>query len=1066
MVSASQITKFVIKAGYLYRPDNPGRRYEINQLITNIPTCSKLLIGVINSGESDKSLERLDLDFHTHAEAIIQISDLEKLPIPIEGLAQKFEAFLKKIAYLKYGDTDLWHGNETSAGITGTTFKNLCEGIIENKYNVDRSIPCLSIPEPLVNYRGTTRSLLDFTREKLRNAVHYAPEINRKDLIPYSEIVISIYLLTIQDNFEFLSKKYLPHYNYKTKLLDRFKEWDKLYVNIDSEYKAVEEILDFSPELFESNFLDQDDSNLPRTGTIADIFATVKRLTIIGNAGQGKTTSLKFLGYQLVCNSDILPIYYQLKDYDANINLLTQLADEVGLTDGDLVDIANSGNLTFLLDGINEVIKVQDRNSLFKQLTGLLKKFPNVPIAITSRPKDYNIELDLPVFELLPLANSRINELLTKYYSDKGGKLYSILVKVPKLLELCRNPLLLKMFGTIYIKDDIDIPNNKGLLIKGFIHNILNREKAKNYLISPEKLNIYLISLGYHTRVNQLVSFNINQVIDAINRVAMEIDPICDRMTIIDTIIDLNLITKSLNKFSFSHELFQEYFAAEGLLIYPSTEVLQELTNEQHWEYPLIMYSGLTKNRFEFITNLSNHHPLLATECALTSILDESDLRNHLVEINFEQSKNIDNSKIASEALLSLIKLGRSNIVMEAIRFNLKNIGKKAFNNYRDICTEIIKKVDIDFLPTTIDLLLSIDDSFIKMILRGIDYRTENELKSIQPQLEPIVDKINFHKLSHDYMSRLLRLIPDENVTQLRRLFDKLLLKDETKIDPILKNFIEKNSQLSLELIKIALKSKNIRFQADGIHHALKSHLEDYLSEELKISDIYQNMIYRSILTNLDYDWKSYLDGINWIYNDYKKKQKLKELQESINSWIECKVVNVSSKGYISLSIPEHSFVARIYDQEIIDRKQFSKPGQKVILRLTYVNPTRRIILFSQKEKSNINYIKEINKYSQFHRGEIVRCEIFRIVPNYLKVQIEGSIKGSIHISRIDDEFKNDLQSRFKVGQWLFAEIIGIDYLYGPQLSLKKNLEKKQLDQVETDLATKLWDALMKNNGT
>ena len=1060
MISHTQLSEFVEKIGQIYRPDNLGKKYDVRELINDIPTCSKLLIELINSEENDESLERLDKDFHTHLKTIFELSDLEKLPIAIEGLAQKYEAFIKKIAFLKYKNTEIWSGNETSVGLTGTTFKDLCVGIIQNKPNIPESIPKLTLSEPLIKYQGVTRSLLDFTRQKLRNAVHYAPEINRKDLIPYSEIVVLVYLFSVQDNFHFLSQKFLPEFKYKIKLIEHFRKWNELYVELDSKYKSPSEFLELASELNELDWLYENENSIKiHKGSINEVFTTINRLVILGAPGQGKTTLLQFLGYQIASGSDILPIYFPLKEFDHKGNLFEQLAESIGITANELEDLCNLGRVAFLLDGLNEVIFNEGRVILNNQLVQLIRKNLCTPIAISSRPSDYQNELGLPVFELIPLSNERIQEYLRKYYDEQGLLLYQILATSPRLIDLCRNPLLLKILGSIFLCGKVEIPENKGLLIKNFIDTILIREKSKNILITPDKLKCFLKYLGYHTRVEEKVSFDIDNAINIINIAAKEIDPLADRIKIIGSLVDLNLLSRNIDKLSFSHELFQEYFAAEGLKQFASMPEVIQLSDKPHWDQPIIMYSGLIDSRSEFIKILSKSHPLLATDCALTSINEEKELQENLVKINLINATKLESNKIASEAIISLIKLGHSEKATNAIEENFKKIGRKAFSYYQNITHEIITKVDLNHLSTTIEILLSIDVSFTNMILRGIDSRQESELLDIQDQIGTIMDKFDLQRLSTKYLTIFLKLAADSNVELIKKIGLRVIGNYKQIKFPILKIFIDKNLDCSEDLIEAALKSTNINLQSDAILHCIKLGLEKKFYNQLQSNFIYKNEKYKTHLEKVGPDWQSYLDGISWVY----KEIKFKELQDSLNNWILCKVIGINKHGYISLIIIGYPhFCARIYKKEILDKNKF-QPGFEVTLRISYVNINREIVLLSQKSEGNINYLNINQSRKQvFTIGQIVDCVVVtKIVPNYIQVITKSGHNGSIHIRQVSDEYIPDLKCKFQIGQELKVSVLNIDPKYGVQFSIKNLSSHNKKIKQETDISIKLKQALM-----
>jgi hypothetical protein len=225
MISKEQLISFIEKVR-VRKPNNPGQSYQVEDLIPNIPQTVELLYEVVDYN-SLESLNRFKVDFFYHLESIIKVSSFESLPIAIEGLAQKFESFLKKIAFIKYKDKDprYFYGDKYTKGINGTSLGKLCEGILENteKGDIESIIP-LELPDKLFNYKGVNRYFADFVRTELRNKVHYSQEYPRNEIILLSEIVVVLYLLTVQDNREFLSNVFIKESKYLHSISERFKK--------------------------------------------------------------------------------------------------------------------------------------------------------------------------------------------------------------------------------------------------------------------------------------------------------------------------------------------------------------------------------------------------------------------------------------------------------------------------------------------------------------------------------------------------------------------------------------------------------------------------------------------------------------------------------------------------------------------------------------------------------------------------------------------------------------------------------------------------------------------------
>jgi hypothetical protein len=771
-----RLSNFVREIDYLSRPDNPGKVYLIKELLSevSIEDLCYILIQLIEDKENDNSLIRLEDDFKTHLITIIECSSLDNLPIAIEGLAQKYESFLKKIGYLKYQGTDYWSGNAISSGLTGTTLKMLCDGNISNKYGKEDYEP-LKLDNPIINYKGVARSLIDFMRTNLRNAVHYAPNINRKHLIPYSEIVIVIYLLAIQDNIKLLGPRYLSRLALRKKILSTHDSIEKSYVKNKFSENSPENLIQFEPRLKESSGSIKEDGIEKREGTITEIFSKVNQFIIKGIGGLGKTTTLRFFSNHLIKNENITPLFFPLKDFRNGTNLIDQILLESGITLEEFEsDLKYGTKYVFLLDGINEIIDLKKRSELLIELKLLLKKYKSCGTVLSSRKIPELIQLNLPIFNIQALDIEGIVEFVEKNFIELSSTLIPRLNQSERLLRLCSNPLLLQILCTIYHNEDLKITNNEALIIKAFVNNTLERERLKNHKIDIEKLSHYLMDLGYHTRFNASVSFSQYKTIEILSKSSEQISPLDDKIEILELFKDLNFINQTAQGLSFNHELYQEYFAAEGLIYYGTT--LSELQTIDHWRNPILMYSGLADQRHEFISDVATSDTFLAAECLMTSIVDENEIEQDIAEKSIRSMSNSNDISSYSRGVLALLKLKRYVELKENLPTKPKDLGDLVRPRVElegvSIVQTIIRELDSKHLLDFIQVLLDKDISYRNDIVRGLLDRDTDELK---PVIDIILDLVMNTVNSDINTTNLLNLIKLFGVDNVKiRLVDNL----------------------------------------------------------------------------------------------------------------------------------------------------------------------------------------------------------------------------------------------------------------------------------------------------
>lgn len=896
----SRLNKFVQEIEYVSRPDNPGKIYFVKNLFleSSIEDLCFILIQLIEDNENDDSLVRLKDDFKTHLVTIVDSSILENLPIAIEGLAQKYESFLKKIGYLKYKGTEYWSGNDTSAGLTGTTLKLMCEGVLSNKYGKDE-FETLKLNEPLINYKGITRSLVDFMRTTLRNAVHNAPNINRKHLIPYSELVLVNYLSAIQDNIKFLGPRYLSRIALGHQIRNTHEKIEESYVKNKLLENPIENLVRLEPRLTESHDSSKGERIKKREGTITEIFSEVNKFVIKGIGGLGKTTTLRFLSIHLIKNESQTPLFFPLRDYRNGSNLIDQILLDSKITINEFeTDLLSGKKYVFILDGINEIIDLNKRSELLIELKILLKKYKSCGAVLSSRKIPELTQLELPIFNIQPFDYNGIVEYVEKNYPQLSIGLIPSLNKSERLLRLCSNPLLLQILCSIYHYEDLSITNNEALIIKTFVQQSLERERVKNHKVEIQKISHYLMELGYQTRFKASVTFSQSEAIEILSKCSKYISPGDDIIEVLNLLKDVNFINQPAKDYSFNHELYQEYFAAEGLLYHDID--LQNLQTIVHWRNPILMYSGLSKQRNEFINSVAATDTLLAAECIATSIIEENEIERTIVEKSILSMSNINDITHYNNGVLALLKLRRYTELKESFPKRSKDLGDLVRPREEleglSIVQTIIKELDNAHLLEFIQLLLDKDISYRNDIVRGLIERDSDELKPIIESIRDLVMNTGFSDINSKNLLNLLTLfgsqiLEDERLGIIKKqAFDQILRiksfndpaiiialeldlfadisticklienvpenkKNVGTFLPLICNNIYKSDNQKLQLFKSASISKNLLIYLSGcIYVAQNGHTS--AQEYFKTYEVFSNKYLTKIIgqTNRNFD--------------------------------------------------------------------------------------------------------------------------------------------------------------------------------------------------------------------
>jgi hypothetical protein len=1022
-----RVTNFIQGIEYVNRPDNPGKKYFLDDLFSNqsIEDLSFILMNLIDDHENDNSLLRLKDDFNSHLNSIIEWSNLDELPIAIEGLAQKYESFIKKIGYLRYKGTEYWSGNETSAGLTGTTLKLLCEGKVSNNYGEEYAEP-LVLSKPLINYRGVSRSLIDFMRTTLRNAVHYAPTINRKLLIPYSEIVLVNYLLAIQDNIETLGPRYLKRLAHNEKIKRTHSLIQDLYIENKFIEHSIDNSIHFEPKLTESHYSSNDSNSRKREGTISEIFDSVDKFIIKGIGGLGKTTTLRFFSNYLVKTGKITPIYFPLKEYRSGSSLIEQILFGAKINIHEFEsDLKSDNKYVFLLDGINEIINLNKRSDLIIDLNFLFKKYNSCSFIISSRKIPEIQQLALPIFNIQPFGQIGIIEFINKNFPQISQSLIPNLNNSKRLLRTCSNPLLLNILCSIYHNEDLSKTNNEALIIKTFVNKSLERERLKNPHVETAKTLQYLMDLGYYTRNKALVSFSQNDTLKILSNSSQRIGSGDDVIEVISLLKDLNFISESINGFSFNHELYQEYFAAEGLLFYEKN--IKEIEEIDHWRNPILMFSGLTNNRQELINSIAESDPLLAAECVTTSIIEESEIENTIVEKSIHSLVNSNETKQYNKGVLALLRLKKYPELKKSLPNNKRELGglvkPRIDLDGLSIIQTIIRELENDHLLEFIQLLLDKDNSYRNDIIRGLLDRDSEELKPIVGEID-LALRVNLSELNSTNQLNYLNLIGKVNLEfQTLNILKAQTLERIFYVNSVNSSALIIANELGLftDIQYICSTLENIPSDKIGTGHSLPIILDNFYSNETEI-----NMLLKS--ASRSKNLLVYISGCIYAgWNDLKSAQKQFKTYEVFSNKQLNKLIHQKNRNYNKLVS---------------------------VLKLELLKKYGSYSSFKKLIGKSFNFeMQSSNKKNQISLSFLLRNESFI-----------AKWRGKEAIEFIQAE-------KFSKGNSIFLKIKDADYKKGYFIlchsdSIQKPTERKKefkifnLKTKETDLGMKLKEAL------
>lgn len=368
-----------------------------------------------------------------------------------------------------------------------------------------------------------------------------------------------------------------------------------------------------------------------------DSLLKYKRIILLGDPGSGKTYESINLIKDLCMDetySDYIPIFIKLLEYgivyDSIFDYIkSRLAPFwEGIKDEKIKTELNKKKLVIILDGIDEIVDLNNRIKFYSEINDLLSN-TNAYFYITSRVNAYtgNIK-NVHEYKIKDLSQTQIREELVKNN-----------IRIPiqhEYYELFTNPLFLNI-GIEVLKDSNTKFYNKSQLFNAYFEEVCyKRDKEK---LLPERVvkNYFDVlmtigSLAFNTFDKSVLS------ISEFDEFFASQQSEYTALTVYDLFrIDIFKIDSTI---SFAHKQFKEFFAAYYIVktfnIDNDRDIYENLMRGKNWQEVMIFVSGL-------ITDIDEQNVFLdmMLEMNLKTYIHcvkfKNDLSNELMELKHEE---------------------------------------------------------------------------------------------------------------------------------------------------------------------------------------------------------------------------------------------------------------------------------------------------------------------------------------------------------------------------------------------------------------------------------------------
>lgn len=319
------------------------------------------------------------------------------------------------------------------------------------------------------------------------------------------------------------------------------------------------------------------------------VSSPVRSTIIVDGAGMGKSTFSKFIVAKLLFKSDRIPILFDLRKVDPQLNFTDNIVTEFDFPDEKFdrklfYRLLKLGKFFVILDGFDEV-SIAHQHLLANQLREMSLKGGDNAIIITTRPQEIVPDLINAIsLKFAPFTQEQALSLLRRYDKisnlDIGERLSRDMTSIPS--KFIESPLLVSLLYRTYgvnnsIADKISTFYDEiyHALYKG--HDLINKNgyaREKKSGLGFEDFRKLLRALCHYMMLRTKTSFESLSEADSFINDASKISLAIPNSTssfLDDLFVAVPLMQRDGTEYKFFHKTLLEYFAAEYIIFNESS---------------------------------------------------------------------------------------------------------------------------------------------------------------------------------------------------------------------------------------------------------------------------------------------------------------------------------------------------------------------------------------------------------------------------------------------------------------------------------------------------------------
>ncbi len=368
---------------------------------------------------------------------------------------------------------------------------------------------------------------------------------------------------------------------------------------------------------------------------VTNLFSTHKHLTLIGDAGMGKSTFIQYLFRDSIVKKFKVPVTLELRNLKGTESIVELIFEKLNSSDNVIPKSfieksLKEGTFIIFFDGYDEISN-DNTPIITKFIEETRNRYKLNPILLTSRPNAFaEILLNFKACQLCSMDKEEVYifiEKLKPYFEEE------FLINLKKTItnntykhftEYLSNPLLLSLFILCFKHNSSEIPTQLsafyGQVVEALFirHDTVSKNSFKRPLesgLSRDEIKNILNFFCLRATYKNTFEFSENEV----EKICLEIKTVLklkfetDHVKM-DFLKSLALWVSESGKFKFFHRSIQEYFFAKAI---------SNLSVQKKKQY----YSSLLES-YTVVRRMSGRNSLSSLRVKLLNELDNNSFNN------------------------------------------------------------------------------------------------------------------------------------------------------------------------------------------------------------------------------------------------------------------------------------------------------------------------------------------------------------------------------------------------------------------------------------------------------